>query len=64
MIFKRFLQEESGQTATEYVLVLAILSLFVIKILSFFREVFLEAMPTLADHIIEEDLRTGLGFGE
>ncbi|MBI2027066.1 MAG: hypothetical protein HYS98_04600, partial [Deltaproteobacteria bacterium] len=55
---------ESGQTATEYVLVLAILSLFIIKILGFFREVFLDAMPTLADNIIEEDLRTGTGFGE
>jgi len=62
-LWKQFLQDESGQTATEYILVIAILSLFIIKALGFFREIFLEATPQFAD-IVEDDLKTGRGFGE
>ncbi len=60
---RRFLKDQSGQTATEYILILSILSFIIIKVLMFFREVFLEAIPELGKHV-EADLTTGGGFGK
>ena len=51
-----------GQTMVEYLLLVSLVALIALKVGSFVREIFQKAGPQLKGQVIEEELKTGIGF--